>query len=76
VQQWHPDTLPDYGGPPADFYNQFIRDEAAARGLTWADIRAWTPPAATRGKRAAKKTTKQRGRDTDTGGNEVFIDRS
>jgi hypothetical protein len=52
VQQWHPETLPDYGGPPADFYNQFIRDEAAARGLTWADIRAWTPPAATRGKRA------------------------
>ncbi|MEI8367931.1 MAG: BREX-2 system adenine-specific DNA-methyltransferase PglX [Planctomycetia bacterium] len=59
VQQWHPETLPDYGGPPADFYNQFIRDEAAARGLTWADIRAWTPPAATRGKRAAKKAAKR-----------------
>jgi len=59
VQQWHPETLPDYGGPPADFYNQFIRDEAAARGLTWADIRAWTPPATTRGKRAAKKTAKR-----------------
>jgi len=59
VQQWHPETLPDYGGPPADFYNQFIRDEAAARGLTWADIRAWTPPVATRGKRAAKKAAKR-----------------
>ena len=51
VQQWHPDSLPDYGGPPAPFYEQFIRDEANARSLTWADIRAWTPPAAGRGKR-------------------------
>ena len=59
VQQWHPDSLPDYGGPPAPFYEQFIRDEAAARSLTWADIRAWTPPAATRGKRAAKKAAKR-----------------
>jgi len=55
VKQWHPEILPDYGGPPADFYNQFIRDEAAARGLTWADIRAWTPPATTRGKRGGQK---------------------
>ena len=64
VQQWHPDSLPDYGGPPAPFYEQFIRDEAAARGLTWADIRAWTPPAATRGKRAAKKAAKRASKKT------------
>lgn len=59
VRQWHAESLPDYGGPPADFYEQFIRDEAASRSLTWDQIRSWQPPAATRAKKAAKKASKR-----------------
>lgn len=59
VRQWHAESLPDYGGPPADFYDQFIRDEAASRSLTWDQIRTWQPPAATRAKKAAKRSKKQ-----------------
>jgi hypothetical protein len=59
VRQWHPESLPDYGGPPADFYEQFIRDEAASRSLTWDQIRTWQPPAPTRAKKAAKKASKR-----------------
>jgi hypothetical protein len=47
VRQWHAESLPDYGGPPADFYEQFIRDEAASKSLTWDQIRIWQPPART-----------------------------
>jgi hypothetical protein len=59
VRQWHAESLPDYGGPPADFYEQFIRDEAASKSLTWDQIRTWQPPAATRAKKAAKKASKR-----------------
>jgi len=59
VRQWHAESLPDYGGPPADFYEQFIRDEAASKSLTWDQIRSWQPPAATRAKKAAKKASKR-----------------
>lgn len=59
VRQWHAESLPDYGGPPADFYEQFIRDEAASRSLTWDQIRTWQPPAATRAKKEAKKASKR-----------------
>lgn len=59
VRQWHAESLPDYGGPPADFYEQFIRDEAASKSLTWDQIRTWQPPAPTRAKKAAKKASKR-----------------
>jgi hypothetical protein len=54
VRQWHPESLPHYGGPPADFYEQFIRDEAASKSLTPDRLAAWTPPAS-KAKRATKK---------------------
>ncbi|NQW49405.1 MAG: BREX-2 system adenine-specific DNA-methyltransferase PglX, partial [Planctomycetes bacterium] len=59
VRQWHAESLPDYGGPPAAFYEQFIRDEATSKSLTWDQIREWTPPVATRAKKVAKKATKR-----------------
>jgi hypothetical protein len=70
VRQWHPESLPDYGGPPADFYEQFIQDEATHRSLTLDHIRAWQPPAPARAKRAtSKKTTRrQRGQDPEAPG--------
>jgi hypothetical protein len=64
VRQWHPESLPDYGGPPADYYDKFIQGEATYRSLTLDQIRAWTPPAAPRAKKPAKKASKRSTRRT------------
>ncbi|NCY16855.1 MAG: BREX-2 system adenine-specific DNA-methyltransferase PglX [Actinobacteria bacterium] len=58
VRQWHPAPLADYGGPPAEFFEQFVKAEAESRGLTWDQVRAWTPAAKARGKTAGKKVLK------------------
>jgi len=41
VKQWHPEVHPDFGAPPAEFFEQFARAEAASRGLTWEQVRGW-----------------------------------
>jgi len=58
VQQWHPDSSADYGSAPADFFDQFVKDEAALQRKTVAEIRAWAPPA--KAKKAAKKSAGKR----------------
>jgi len=58
VRQWHPDFLADYGSAPADFFDQFVKDEAALLRTTVAEVREWTPPA--KAKKAAKKATGKR----------------
>jgi hypothetical protein len=60
VRQWHPDSLADYGSAPADFFEQFVKDEAALLRKTVAEVREWTPPA--RAKKAAKKAAGKRSR--------------
>jgi len=55
VRQWHPESLPDYGGPPADFYAQFIRDESASRNLTPDLLRTWQPPSPNKRSRTPSK---------------------
>jgi hypothetical protein len=59
IRQWHAGDDAVYGGEPADFFEDFLRAEAAARGLTVAEVIAWQPPARTRAKRAAKKAAKR-----------------
>lgn len=59
IRQWHAGDDPVYGGQPADFFEDFLRTEAAARGMTVTEVIAWQPPARTRAKRAAKKTAKR-----------------
>lgn len=59
VRQWHPESLPDYGGPPADFYAQFIRDESASRNLTPDHLRTWQPPSLSRARKAVSWDTKK-----------------
>lgn len=68
VRQWHPESLPDYGGPPADFYDQFLRAEAQDRGLTLDQVRSWQPPAAAKkaAKKAAKRATKKKPAEEDS----------
>jgi hypothetical protein len=59
VRQWHPGNDPVYGGEPADFFDDFIKAEAAARGMTVAEVLNWQPPARTRAKQAAKRGAKK-----------------
>jgi hypothetical protein len=44
VRQWHTAPLTEYAGPPADFYDQFLRDEAAAKNLTPDQLQSWQLP--------------------------------
>ena len=59
VRQWHAGNDPLYSGEPADFFEDFIKAEAAARGMTVAEVLNWQPPARTRAKSAAKKVAKK-----------------
>ncbi|MCE9632144.1 MAG: BREX-2 system adenine-specific DNA-methyltransferase PglX [Planctomycetia bacterium] len=59
IRQWHAGNDPVYGGEPADFFEDFLRTEAAGRGITVAEVIAWQPPARIRAKRAAKKAAKR-----------------
>ncbi len=58
VRQWHPSFLADYGSAPADFFEQFVKDEAALLRKTVAEVRDWTPPA--KAKKTAKKASGNR----------------
>ena len=58
VRQWHPDYLADYGSAPADFFEQFVKDEATLLRKTLAEVRDWTPPA--KAKKVAKKAAGKR----------------
>jgi hypothetical protein len=59
IRQWHPGNDPAYGSEPAEFFENFVQTDAAALGMTVADVTAWQPPARTRAKRAAKKAAKK-----------------
>jgi len=59
IRQWHPGNDPAYGSEPAEFFENFVQTDAAALGMTVADVIAWQPPARTRAKRAAKKAAKK-----------------
>jgi hypothetical protein len=53
LYQWHNEFDMLYSGPPADFFASYRQQKQAEHGLTEDDLRAWRPPASTRGK--AKK---------------------
>jgi len=53
VEQWHPDVAPGLGQPLAAFYRGQIDQVLASIGATIDDVRAWAPPAPTRGRRKA-----------------------
>lgn len=64
VRQWHAGNDPIYSGEPADFFEDFIKAEAAARGMTVAEVLNWQPPARTRAKGVAKKAAKKTAKRT------------
>jgi type I restriction-modification system DNA methylase subunit len=64
IRQWHAGNDPVYGGEPADFFEDFLRTEAAGRGMTVAEVLNWQPPARTRAKSMAKKAAKKTAKRT------------
>jgi hypothetical protein len=52
--QWHNDLDPEYDLRMGDYYRDFVRDEAQALGFTLDQVRAWGPPAKSRGGRTRK----------------------
>jgi hypothetical protein len=51
LKQWHNEPTPEFG-PLGDFFDTtYLDDQLHRHGLTRADLQAWTPPAATRGRR-------------------------
>ncbi|GAA2411566.1 BREX-2 system adenine-specific DNA-methyltransferase PglX [Streptomyces glaucosporus] len=53
LDQWHNEFDVLYSGSPADFFRSYRQQMQGEHGLTDDDLRAWRPPAATRGRRAA-----------------------
>ncbi|MFJ4691108.1 BREX-2 system adenine-specific DNA-methyltransferase PglX [Streptomyces sp. NPDC088766] len=53
LYQWHNEFDMVYSGSPADFFAGYRQQLQGEHGLTDDDLRAWRPPAATRGRRAA-----------------------
>lgn len=51
--QWHNEFDMLYSGSPPDFFAGYRQQLQGEHGLTDDDLRAWRPPAATRGRRAA-----------------------
>ncbi|AWL38680.1 MULTISPECIES: BREX-2 system adenine-specific DNA-methyltransferase PglX [unclassified Streptomyces] len=55
LSQWHNEFDMLYSGSPADFFVGYRQQKQSEHGLTDDDLRAWRPPAATRGRRVAAK---------------------
>ncbi|MFI1952993.1 BREX-2 system adenine-specific DNA-methyltransferase PglX [Streptomyces xinghaiensis] len=55
LYQWHHEFDMLYSGSPADFFAAYRQQKQGEHGLTDDDLRAWRPPAATRGRRATVK---------------------
>ncbi|MFG3322361.1 BREX-2 system adenine-specific DNA-methyltransferase PglX [Streptomyces sp. NPDC048171] len=55
LYQWHNEFDMLYSGSPADFFAGYRQQKQGEHGITDDDLRGWSPPAATRGRRAAAK---------------------
>lgn len=51
IHQWHPDSDPLFAGPPGAFFDSWLDGQLAELTITRETLRAWRPPASTRGRR-------------------------
>lgn len=51
VRQWHNEVDDNFGATPAYEYDTYLTSQREKYGLTEDDLRAWKPPAPTRGRR-------------------------
>lgn len=54
VRQWHNEDDATYGVNLADLITEQLRERCAQVGMSVADLQAWRPPAATRGRKAKR----------------------
>lgn len=52
IQQWYPDSDPAYGGTPGQYFEGWLDGQLAELSITRDNLRAWRPPAPTRGRKA------------------------
>ena len=51
IHQWHPDSDPLFSSPPGTFFESWLDGQLAELAITRETLRAWRPPAPTRGRR-------------------------
>jgi hypothetical protein len=52
IHQWYPENDPVYGGVPGQYFEGWLDGQLAELAITRDDLRAWRPPAPTRGRKA------------------------
>jgi len=52
IHQWHPESEALYGGPPGRYFEDWLDGQLSELTVTRETLRAWRPPAPTRGRRA------------------------
>jgi hypothetical protein len=52
IHQWHDESDPLYGGPPGQYFEGWLDGQLAELAITRDNLRAWRPPAPTRGRKA------------------------
>lgn len=58
IHQWHPEIDPEFGETAGQSYETLVKADAHELGLTLEQIRAWEPPAKSKGKQPRKARTK------------------
>lgn len=53
IHQWHPESDSAFGGPPGTFLESWLDGQLSELAVTRETLRAWRPPAPTRGRRRA-----------------------
>ena len=56
LKQWHNEVDPEYNQRLGDFFETYMHSQLSILGLTEDDLRAWTPPAIDRRRRARPRT--------------------
>ena len=55
LRQWHNEHNADYNARLGDYFREYLAGEAQTQGQTVEQLRAWTPPAASRGRGRRKQ---------------------
>lgn len=67
IHQWHPEIDPEFGETAGQSYETLLHADAHELGLTLEQIRAWEPPAKSKGKQPRKaRTTRKKNDESET----------
>jgi hypothetical protein len=77
LKQWHNEPDPEFGIGMGNYFADFVQEQALKVGKTTQDLKAWTPPANSRGRRvsAPKAATAEPGETKPKRGRGSSVDR-